>query len=159
MYKARFSFAAKKTSTHREEVKLEVSVSSRKWEPQPQGQSVKEPKPVANTTADDEPMWIMDKLRAEHEPVKHAPISDTKQPETNNNDVKQVGNHCKTSIIICKKCKIYLFVCAVFSCNCQNWPSDSTPMFMTKRIGTLKPDFCKPKKCAHLKLKLSKLCV
>lgn len=80
---------AKKTSTHREEVKLEVSVSSRKWEPQPQGQTVEEPKPVANSTADDEPMWIMDKLRAEHEPVKHAPISDPKQPETNNNDVKQ----------------------------------------------------------------------
>lgn len=73
-------------------MKLEVSVSSRKWEPQPQGQTVEEPKPVANSTADtaDEPMWIMDKLRAEHEPVKHAPISDPKQPETNNNDVKQV---------------------------------------------------------------------
>lgn len=116
-------------------MKLEVSVSSRKWEPQPQGQTVEEPKPVANSTADDEPMWIMDKLRAEHEPVKHAPISDPKQPETNNNDVKQVT--IVRPPLSCKKCKIYLFVCAVFSCNCQNWPSDSTPMFMTKRIGTL----------------------
>ncbi|XP_048756775.2 LIM and calponin homology domains-containing protein 1-like isoform X4 [Ostrea edulis] len=75
----------KRTPALKEDVKLEVAVSATKWEPPQQ-----EPrKPVSNTTADEEPMWIMDKLKAEHRSVKHSPVLDTRRPETNNNDVKQ----------------------------------------------------------------------
>lgn len=98
-------FEEKRTPALKEDVKLEVAVSATKWEPPQQ-----EPrKPVSNTTADEEPMWIMDKLKAEHRSVKHSPVLDTKRPETNNNDVKQV----KISIgcvIAGKKGYIYQFV-------------------------------------------------
>ncbi|XP_078323892.1 uncharacterized protein LOC111127520 isoform X5 [Crassostrea virginica] len=79
----------KKTPAQKEEVKLEMSVSSNKWEPPQQEPRVGEPMSVTKPPAEDEPMWIMDKLKAEQEPVRHAPIPDTNQLETNNNEVKQ----------------------------------------------------------------------
>lgn len=68
-----------------------MSVSSNKWEPPQHEPRVGEPMSVTKPPADDERMWIMDKLKAEQEPVRHAPIPDTNQLETNNNEVKQVS--------------------------------------------------------------------
>lgn len=68
-----------------------MSVSSNKWEPPQHEPRVGEPMSVSKPPSDDEPMWIMDKLKAEQEPVRHAPIPDTNQLETNNNEVKQVS--------------------------------------------------------------------
>ncbi|XP_061185343.1 uncharacterized protein LOC133193423 [Saccostrea echinata] len=73
----------KRTVAQREEAKEEV-VFSTKWESPHQEPQKEEPKSV-----EDEPMWIMDKLKAEHKPAKDSPILDTRQSETNNNDVKQ----------------------------------------------------------------------
>lgn len=77
----------KKTPAQKEEVKLEMSVSSNKWEPPQHEPRVGEPMSVTKPPADDERMWIMDKLKAEQD----APIPDTNQLETNNNEVKQVS--------------------------------------------------------------------